>query len=67
MAYRTPNKVWINLAVLYNALALVAQVWKGGSFGVHSGQSTLVVSVVLLAAFALLYPRGESMEMTHQH
>ena len=68
LAYRTPTKAWLNLAIMYNVLAIVAQYWKGNSgWGIHSTTSTTVVSVIFLAAFLLLYPRGESMEMTHQH
>jgi len=67
LAYRVPTRAWVNLAILYNALAIVAQFWKGGSFGVHSTASTTVVAVIFLVAFGLLYPRGESMEMAHQH
>jgi len=68
LAYRTPTKTWLNLAIMYNALAIVAQLWKGnGSFGIHSTWSTTVVSAIFLVAFVVLYPRGESMELRHQH
>src|SRR5258708_27509758 len=37
LAYRTPSKVWLNLAIMYNALAVVAQLWKSsGGWGIHS-------------------------------
>ncbi len=67
MAYRTPTRAWLNLAIMYNALALVAQLWKGGNFGVHNSLATTVLAVIFLVGFLLLYPRGESMEMTPQH
>lgn len=68
LAFRTPVKTWINLAIMYEVLTIVAQLWKvNGNFGTHLTWATTVVSAILLAAFVLLYPRGESMEMTHQH
>ena len=68
LAYRTPSKVWLNLAIMYNALAIVAQFWKGsGGWGIHSTASTAVVSAIFLVLFLVLYPRGESMETLAQH
>ncbi len=68
LAFRTPVKTWINLAIMYEVLTIVAQLWKvNGNFGTHLTWATTVVSAIFLAAFVLLYPRGESMEMTHQH
>ena len=68
LAFRTPVKTWINLAIMYEVLTIVAQLWKvNGNFGTHLTWATTVVSAILLAAFVLLYPRGESMEVTHQH
>jgi hypothetical protein len=68
MAYKTPTRAWLNLAIMYNALAIVAQVWKfNGSFNIHSTWSTTIVCAIFLVGFLVLYPRGESMQMTHQH
>jgi hypothetical protein len=68
LANRTPTKSWLNLAIMYNVLAIGAQVLKiNTNFNIHTNWSTTVVSAVFLVAFLLLYPRGESMEMTHQH
>jgi len=68
LAFRTPVKTWINLAIMYEVLTIVAQLWKvNGNFGTHLTWATTVVSAIFLAAFVLLYPRGESMEVTHQH
>lgn len=66
LAYRHPHRMWVNLAIMYNALTIVAQFWKGGSFAQQSMTAT-IVSVVFLVLFALLYPRGESMEMAESH
>jgi hypothetical protein len=68
LAFRTPVRTWINLAIMYEVLTIVAQLWKvNGNFGTHLTWATTVVSAVFLAAFVLLYPRGESMQLTHQH
>jgi hypothetical protein len=68
LAYRTPNKVWLNLAIMYNALAVVAQLWKGsGGWGIHSTTSTTIVAVIFLVLFLALYPRGEALEMHPGH
>jgi hypothetical protein len=68
MAFRTPVRTWINLAIMYEALTIVAQVWKvNGNWGANLSWATTAVSAVFLVLFLLLYPRGESMEMTQQH
>ena len=67
MSYRAPTKVWLNLAIMYNALTIVAQLWKGSNFSINTSLATTVVSALFLVAFVVLYPRGESMEMSHQH
>src|SRR5258708_19418638 len=52
LAYRTPNKVWLNLAIMYNALAVVAQLWKGsGAWGIHSTTSPPLLALTLPALF----------------
>jgi len=68
LAYRTPSKVWLNLAIMYNALAVVAQLWKvSGGWGIHSTTSTTIVSIIFLVLFLALYPRGQAMEMNPGH
>lgn len=68
LAYRTPTKAWLNLAIMYNALAIVAQYWKGNSgWGIHSTVSTTIVAVIFLVLFLALYPRGQAMEMHPGH
>ncbi len=68
LAYRTPNKAWLNLAIMYNALAVVAQLWKGNNgWGLHATTSTTIVAVIFLALFLALYPRGQAMEMHPGH
>src|SRR5258708_7070934 len=52
LAYRTPSKVWLNLAIMYNALAVVAQLWKGsGGWGIHSTTSPTIPPRVFLVPF----------------
>lgn len=67
LAYRAPARVWINLAMMYEALAIVAQLWKNNSFNMHPTWATTVVAAIFLVCFVVLYPRGESMEMTPSH
>src|SRR5258708_13855161 len=53
---------------MYNALAVVAQLWKGsGGWGIHSTTSTTIVAVIFLVLFLALYPRGEALEMHPGH
>jgi hypothetical protein len=67
LAYRAPARIWINLAMMYEALVIVAQLWKSNSFSTHPTWATTVVAAVFLVCFVVLYPRGESMEMTPSH
>jgi hypothetical protein len=67
LAFRAPARVWINLAMMYEALTILAQLWKNNSFTMHPTWATTVVSAIFLVCFAVLYPRGESMEMTPSH
>lgn len=67
LAYRAPSRMWVNLAIMYNALTVVAQFWNGADLGVQKSSTATIVSVVFLVLFAVLYPRGESMEMAGSH
>jgi hypothetical protein len=67
LAYRAPARVWINLAMMYEALTIVAQLWKNNSFTMHPTWATTVISAIFLVCFVVLYPRGESMEMHPTH
>ena len=67
LAYRAPARVWINLAMMYEALTIVAQLWKNNSFTMHPTWATTVISAIFLVCFVVLYPRGESMEMRPSH
>lgn len=67
LAFRTPTRVWINLAIMYNALAIVAQLWKNNNLSLHPTWATTVIAVIFLVAFVVLYPRGEAMELRPSH
>ena len=67
LAFRAPARIWINLAIMYEALTIVAQLWKNNSFSMHPTWGTTVVAAIFLVCFAVLYPRGESLEMTPSH
>ena len=63
LAFRTPNRMWTNLAIMYNALTLVVGLLRWSqNFGVRLTPMAMVVSVVFLVAFAVFYPRAETME-----
>jgi hypothetical protein len=58
LAFRTPTRAWINLAILYNALTIVLQGWKyTTNYGVHLQLTQIVVPVLFLIGFAVFYPR----------
>ena len=63
LAFRTPTRIWINLAIMYNALAIFAQLWKNNNLSLHPTWATTVIAAIFLVAFAVLYPRGEAMEL----
>src|SRR5258708_28549704 len=68
LAYRTPSKVWLNLAIMYNALAVVAQLWKGsGGWGSPSPTSTTKRPGSFLVLFLCLYPRCGPLELNLGH
>ena len=68
LAFRTPNRNWVNLAIMYEALAIISQLWKNNGFTMRPTWTTTVVSGIFLIAFAAFYPRADdSTEMTPAH
>ena len=68
LAFRAPTRIWVNLAIMYEVLAIVAQLWKNNSFTMRPTWTTTVVSGIFLNAFAAFYPRADdSTEMTPAH
>jgi hypothetical protein len=65
LAFRTPSRAWINLAVMYNALVLLLGVFRfSQGFGVKLTPIAMLVSVIFLAGYLALYPRGQAMEVS---
>jgi len=66
MAFRTPTRTWINLAILYNALTIVFGLVKWGTnFGIRLTLTSTIVSCIFLVCFVVLYPRsGEEMRFS---
>jgi hypothetical protein len=61
LAFRTPTRQWINLAVLYEVLTIVAGVFKfGTSTAVQLTPMTMIISAVFLVAFLACYPWSSS-------
>jgi hypothetical protein len=68
LAFRTPNRNWVNLAIMYEALAIISQLWKNNGFTMRPTWTTTVVSGIFLIAFAAFYPGADdSTEMTPAH
>jgi Na+-transporting NADH:ubiquinone oxidoreductase subunit NqrB len=67
LAFRTPTRAWVNLAIMYEALAIVAQLWKNNSFSMRPTWATTAVSAIFLIGFLAFYPRGESPEVRPAH
>jgi hypothetical protein len=67
LAFRTPTRAWVNLAIMYEALAIVAQLWKNNSFSMRPTWATTAVSAIFLIGFLVFYPRGESPEVRPAH
>ena len=67
LAFRTPTRAWVNLAIMYEALAIIAQLWKNNGFTMRPTWTTTVVSGIFLICFIAFYPRADSMEMTPAH
>ncbi len=72
LAFRSPTRSWVNLAIMYNALAIVAQLWKNNSFTMRPTWATTVVAAIFLMCFIALYPRGDAAEaeprsLSHAH
>ena len=65
LAYRTPTRAWVNLAVMYNALVIVLGLLRWTqNFGVRLTPTAVLLSVVFLVGFLVFYPRGHAMEMS---
>ncbi len=61
MAFRTPSRQWVNLALLYEGLTIVVQLYKYfTNYGTRISITTTVISIIFLAAFAVTYPRTET-------
>src|SRR3984893_12908458 len=67
LAFRAPTRSWVNLAIMYEALAIVAQLWKNNGFTMRPTWTTTVVSGIFLIAFVAFYPTTDSMEMRPAH
>ena len=68
LAFRTPNRSWVNLAIMYEALAIISQLWKNNGFTMRPTWTTTVVSGIFLIAFAAFYPHADdSLEMSPAH
>ena len=65
LAYRTPTRAWVNLAIMYNALTILLGVLRWTqNFGVRFTPMAVLLSVVFLAGLLVFYPRGHTMEMS---
>ena len=61
LAFRAPSRSWVNIALLYNLLAIIAWAWN--YFGNNGNRLTPivgVVSLIFLLGLGLTYPRNES-------
>ena len=59
LAFRTPNRQWVNLAILYESLTILAGLFKfGTSTAVQLTPMAMIVSAVFLVGFLVCYPRG---------
>jgi hypothetical protein len=59
LAFRGAHRQWVNIAILYNALAILA--WAYNYFGSNGNRLTPtvgVVSVLFLIGYGITYPRG---------
>ncbi|MFN2466428.1 MAG: hypothetical protein ABR598_09220 [Candidatus Dormibacteria bacterium] len=59
LAFRGPHRPWVNVAILYNVLAILA--WAYNYFGSQGNRLTPtvgVVSLVFLIGYGITYPRG---------
>jgi hypothetical protein len=65
LAFRNPTRNWVNIAILYNVLAIIAWVWN--YFGGNGSRLTPIVGVVsllFLIGLGVTYPRGESANLS---
>lgn len=59
LAFRGAHRTWVNLAILYNALAIIA--WAYNYFGNNGNRLTPTVgavSLLFLIGLGITYPRG---------
>ncbi|MEA2681811.1 MAG: hypothetical protein QOK05_139 [Chloroflexota bacterium] len=65
LAFRGAHRTWVNLAILYNALAIIA--WAYNYFSNSGNRLTPTVgavSLVFLIGLGLTYPRGADRNFT---
>jgi hypothetical protein len=70
LAFRTPNRTWVNLAIMYEVLAIIAQLWKNNGFTMRPTWTVTVISGIFLICFVAFYPRtdtADAMQMTPAH
>ncbi len=61
LAFRAPTRSWVNIAILYNVLAIIAWAYNYlGNNGNHLTPVVGVVSLIFLVGLGLTYPRGEA-------
>ncbi|HEY8740442.1 MAG TPA: hypothetical protein VIN56_07610 [Candidatus Dormibacteraeota bacterium] len=59
LAFRQPQRPWVNVAILYNALTLLAWAYNYfGNNGLHMTPVVAVVSLLFLIGLGVTYPRG---------
>jgi hypothetical protein len=59
MSFRTPTRAWVNLAILYEGVTIVTQLYKYFTdYGTRLSVTTMVISGLFLIAFAVFYPRS---------
>jgi hypothetical protein len=65
LAFRGAHRPWVNIAILYNVLAIIA--WAYNYFGSNGNRLTPtvgVVSVLFLIGYGITYPRGVDRNLT---
>jgi hypothetical protein len=57
LAFRTPTRTWVNIAILYEALAILSWAYNYfSSLGTHLGIVVPVISAIFLILLGLTYP-----------
>ncbi|MHB8509258.1 MAG: hypothetical protein ACYDGR_11510 [Candidatus Dormibacteria bacterium] len=65
MAFRTPTRAWVNLALMYEGVTIVIQLYKYfTNYGTRPTILTTVVSALFFVAFLALYPRTAAVAAT---